>query len=900
LTLLAPILTPHGHLLLEDTEAPGFSVAPDLAERLSGAFARGHGHGLLQLGAAEVGTAMPAVFAYWRDFASRYMVAVRTLPNVDGGRAFPPIPSPPPADLEPLVLASPAMMGAEYLSCSVLESLWADLDAAFRLELSEAESSIEDFLKQKNPAWNLVGRVHFNLAENRKDAEMPFAFLATFTHRLSSKAKAQHVPLGRALTEYGGSGNKSRLLSLLLPVQRASENCEWLKAMVGAGEIYHPLRWSPSEALQLLNDMPVLESAGVIVRVPGRWRSTRPPRPKVTAKIGDKPPSEVGVEAMLDFQMAVTLDGETLSESEITTLLESSSGLHFVRGRWVEVDRDKLAKLIRQFRAAEQTAADTGLSFAYAMRLVAGADTPGGDIADEETLQWSRISAGEWLAKTLEDLRHPVNLALVTTGEELHTALRPYQQTGVRWLHLLSTLGLGACLADDMGLGKTMQVLALMLVLRHTGWLRGPSLLVAPASLLVNWTSEIERFAPSLKTIVAHPSTISTTELQSLDAERVKDIDFVITSYGTLVRVPQLLKVPWELAVLDEAQAIKNPATKQSRAVKQLTARARIALTGTPVENRLGDLWSIFDFINPGLLGSGKEFTVFVKRLADRAHNPYAPLRELVRPYVMRRLKTDKSVISDLPEKTEMKAFCQLTRRQAAMYQEGVKELARQLETRTEGMERRGMVLSFLMRFKQICNHPSQWLGDDEWAERDSGKLARLREIVEVIAARQEKVLVFTQFREITSHLSAFLETVFGRGGLALHGETEVRKRQPLVRRFQEDERVPFFVLSLKAGGTGLNLTAASHVIHFDRWWNPAVEDQATDRAFRIGQTRNVLVHKFVCRGTLEEKIDALIESKQQMSRDVLEGGADLMITEMNNEELLKLVALDIHSASAE
>src|SRR5262249_45301942 len=448
-------------------------------------------------------------------------------------------------------------------------------------------------------------------------------FLATYTHRLSSRSKAQHVPLGRALTEYGGSANKSRLLSLLLPVQRASESCGWLKAMVDAGEIYHPLRWSPSEALQLLNDMPLLEAAGVIVRVPSRWRSTRPPRPRVTAKIGDKPPSGVGVDAMLDFRMEVTLDGETLTESEITSLLASSSGLHFVRGRWVEVDRDKLAKLIQQFRNAEQTAADNGLSFAYAMRLVAGAESPGGDANDEETLRWSRISAGEWLARTLEDLRHPGNLALATTGKELHTTLRPYQQTGVRWLHLLSTVGLGACLADDMGLGKTMQVLALMLVLRHTGWSRGPSLLVAPASLLVNWTSEIERFAPTLKTVVAHPSAITSNELQSLDAERVRDTDLVVTSYGTLVRIPQLGKVPWDLAILDEAQAIKNPATKQSRAVKQVTSRARIALTGTPVENRLGDLWSIFDFINPGLLGSGKEFTGFVKSLAEREHNPY-------------------------------------------------------------------------------------------------------------------------------------------------------------------------------------------------------------------------------------------------------------------------------------
>ncbi len=308
---------------------------------------------------------------------------------------------------------------------------------------------------------------------------------------------------------------------------------------------------------------------------------------------------------------------------------------------------------------------------------------------------------------------------------------------------------------------------------------------------------------------------------------------------------------------------------------QETQAQARFALTGTPVENRLGDLWSIFDFINPGLLGSSKEFTSFVKRLAERPHNPYGPLRELVRPYILRRLKTDKTVIADLPDKTEVKAFCQLSRKQAALYQQAVKELAEQLEDADEGIQRKGLVLSFLMRFKQICNHPSQWLGDGAWAEEDSGKWARLRDIAEVIAAKQEKVLVFTQFREVTAPLAAFLGSVFGRPGLVLHGETAVRKRQELVRRFQEDEAVGFFVLSLKAGGAGLNLTAASHVVHFDRWWNPAVENQATDRAFRIGQTKNVLVHKFVCRGTVEEKIDQLIESKRQLSKDLLEGGAE-------------------------
>jgi non-specific serine/threonine protein kinase len=381
--------------------------------------------------------------------------------------------------------------------------------------------------------------------------------------------------------------------------------------------------------------------------------------------------------------------------------------------------------------------------------------------------------------------------------------------------------------------------------------------------------------------------------------EKLQKVDVVITSYGSLLRLPWIADVSWNLVVLDEAQAIKNASAKQTQAVKKLKAGVRFALTGTPIENRLGDLWSIFDFLNPGLLGSAKEFTSFTKRLAALPHNPYRALRELVRPYVLRRLKTDETVIADLPDKTEVKAFCQLSRKQAALYQQAVEELERRLK-KVEGIERKGQVLAFLVRLKQICNHPSQWLGDDAWNPEDSGKWARLREIVETIAAKQEKVLVFTQFRELSRPLEAFLGSVFGCPGLVLDGETEVRKRKELVRRFQEEERIGFFVLSLKAGGSGLNLTAASHVVHFDRWWNPAVENQATDRAFRIGQTKNVLVHKFVCRGTVEEKIDKLIESKQQLSNDLLEGGADLLLTEMNDGDLLRLVALDLNSAQAE
>jgi non-specific serine/threonine protein kinase len=425
-------------------------------------------------------------------------------------------------------------------------------------------------------------------------------------------------------------------------------------------------------------------------------------------------------------------------------------------------------------------------------------------------------------------------------------------------------------------------------------------LLVAPASLLANWAAEIDKFAPSLKAFVAHPSAVPASELKARKPERLGDVDLVITSYGSLLRIPWLAEARWRLVVLDEAQAIKNPDAKQTRAAKKLKGQARFALTGTPVENRLGDLWSIFDFLNPGLLGSSREFTNLVKHLADRPYNQYAPLRELVRPYILRRLKTDKTVITDLPDKTEVRAFCQLSRKQAALYQQAVKELAKQLETADEGIQRKGVVLSFLMRFKQICNHPSQWLGDGAWSEEDSGKWTRLRDIAEVVAAKQEQVLIFTQFREVIAPLAAFLGSVFGRPGLVLHGDTPVRNRQELVRQFQEVEDVGFFVLSLKAGGSGLNLTAASHVVHFDRWWNPAVENQATDRAFRIGQRKNVLVHKFVCRGTVEEKIDQLIESKRQLAEDLLEGGGEMLLTEMKDEDLLKLVALDLNTARKE
>ena len=890
-------LTPQGHLGCEAADgAPDMDAAA--AARIGAAFVGGSGQGLLRLGAGEVGQALPPIFVWWRGFASRYVAA---LCLHGGGTAaasvvVPEVPPPSEGELVSLVLTAPMMVGAEYLTPDVLRALWAELGQAVAASLATAGTGLQNFLKGLNPAWNLVGRVHFNLAENRRDPDAPFAFMATYTTQLSAQARAQHLPLGQALREYAGAANRSKLLSLLLPVQRAAERCTWLRPMIDAGEIFHPLRWSPPEASRFLASATELESAGVVVRMPATWRASRPARPQVTATVGTREPAKLGLDGLLDFTVEMTLDGEPLSEQEIRALLAGTDGLVLLRGQWVEVNHQLLERTLRQFQAAEELARARGLSFTEAMRLLAGvAGTD--DAADAEAAEWSRVTAGPWLAQTLKALRTPDGSG-TDPGPALHGTLRPYQKAGVQWLHLLSGLGLGACLADDMGLGKTIQVLALLLVQRQrSGGARlPPCLLVAPASLLANWTAEIERFAPGIDAKIVHPSAMTADQMKTFTSADAERLDLAITSYGTLLRMKVLSEIAWRLVILDEAQAIKNPSAKQTRAAKALKAQARIALTGTPVENSLGDLWSIFDVINPGLLGGAKQFTAYTKGLAERAENPYGPLRELVRPYILRRMKTDRSVIADLPDKTEVRAHCHLSRKQAALYAQAVEDLRHGLEE-AGGIQRKGVVLAMLMRLKQICNHPSQWLNDGSWTEADSGKLARLREIAEVVASRQEKMLVFTQFREATAPLAAFLGGIFGRSGLVLHGAIAVKQRKLLVQRFQDDESVPFFVLSLKAGGVGLTLTAASHVVHFDRWWNPAVENQATDRAFRIGQKKNVLVHKFVCRGTIEDRIDAMLESKQGMSDALLAGAGEVSLTEMTDAALLRLVALDLSAA---
>ncbi len=908
-------LSPAGHLYL-DTGLNAQEFLPlTIAKKIQSLFEESSFTGLLHLGIRNFAATLPPSFLFWQKLARQ--LVTEACKQYETSKYQNTITVPSLQEKQELISQAPFMIGSEYLNTDVLETIWNALSEHLAFELRKSQTTLQDYLNQYNPSWNQVGRICFHLAENKNDDQLPFAFLATYTSHLIHGTKVQHLPLKRALEEYAGEKNKSALLALLIPMQKAAEQSSFIKELTDCGDIFQPLAWSAKEAYQFLKDIPLFESAGVIVRVPNWWNPKKPSRPQVSVTIGKEKTSALGLDALMDFNMHVALaNGEKLSENEWKKILSSTDKFVKIKGQWVEIDNEKLQDVLSHWKNIQNQVKNNGLTFAEGMRLLAGITTSQeNNVKTADVAEWSFVTAGDWLEEVLNTLRNPENSDANNVSKllkkHLHATLRPYQLAGVQWLWLLYCLKLGGCLADDMGLGKTIQILSLLLLIKHASAsskqrLNIPSLLIVPASLLGNWQTEIARFTPDLKIWIAH-SSINNTNISS---EQLNSFDLVITTYGFIHRSPWLNDIQWNVLILDEAQTIKNPTTKQTRAVKALKSKVRFTLTGTPIENRLTDLWSLFDFTSPGLLGSSKTLSDYGKNLAPKnseqtdkkndAHF-FTAIRKLVSPYILRRLKSDKRIIEDLPDKTELQAFCTLSKQQVSLYNQALTELSHQLEN-TEGIQRRGLVLSYLIRFKQICNHPAQWLGlGHEQYDRDaSGKFSRLQEICEEIAAKQEKVLVFTQFREIIPALSQLLSNVFGREGLILQGDTSIKKRPQLVEAFQQELGPPFFVLSLKAGGTGLNLTNASHVIHFDRWWNPAVENQATDRAYRIGQKKNVLVHKFICRGTIEEKIDALITAKKTLSQEILTADSEISLTELSNDELMKIVSLDIHQAMAE
>lgn len=778
-------------------------------------------------------------------------------------------------DLKSLLARVPFGIGSEFVGDEWIKSLFARLEKVFAREISTYPGSVEDFLRERNAKVSVFGRVFFHLVENKKDEEFPFAFLATYSTGESKNKKASHIPLQNALLEY--RGQDSLLLKLLSTVSSAAEQSGFLSELVESGELFSPLKFSGEEAYTFLKEVPLYEGSGILCRIPDWWKR-KSNSVTLSVSVGNQEPAKVGIDSLLEFDPGLYLGEERISEEELKALLAETSGLHFIKGKWVEVDTERLQATLAAYERAKQLAKDGGYTIAEAMRLELNLGETLGIEDDQVAVE---VTNGEWLREIIAKLTQPILIQDVAPGDGFKAALREYQQEGLNWLKLMQDLGFGACLADDMGLGKTVQVIALLEQMRIAAPRK--SLLIIPASLMGNWQKELGRFAPKLK----YQAIYSTKE--KLDLTTLDD-DLVITTYGLATRLEELKEVTWDLVILDEAQAIKNPGTKQTKAIKELQAKAKIALTGTPIENRLSDLWSLFDFLNSGLLGSAKEFKAFTKDLGSNGLD-YSKLRQMVSPFILRRLKTDKSIISDLPEKMELKAYTSLSKKQVVLYQKLVQELEQSLQS-AEGIGRKGLVLASIMKAKQICNHPDQYLGQGAFLAQHSGKFEMIREICETIAEKRERVLVFTQFREMTEPLADFLATIFGREGLVLHGQTPVKKRSEIVERFGATEYIPFMILSLKAGGVGLNLTAANHVIHFDRWWNPAVENQATDRAFRIGQEKNVMVHKFVTSGTIEEKIDLMIEEKNQLATDILEASGEGWITELDNRQLMQLFAL--------
>jgi len=771
----------------------------------------------------------------------------------------------------------PFVIGMEYVDYDWIRKLWEELLAVFRTEIKNYEGTVARYFAEYNANINVVGRVFFHLVEN-KEEQYPFAFMATYTTKPVKSKRAVHTPLKNALAEF--EGDEKKLLSLISTVIRAAEKSSFISELLESGELFSPLKLTADEAYTVLKEVMIYEEAGIMCRVPDWWRKSKNSL-GISVTVGEKEPSKVGLDAIMDFSPSLSIGDEVLTEQELRKFLAMAEGLVQYKGKWVEINKKKLASVLEVFEKVKSLAQDEALSLGEAMRMELNMNKVLDIPTDEIVVS---VSHGQWFKGMKETLTHPAAIQKVNTVPSFHGILRAYQENGYQWLYQMSRWGFGACLADDMGLGKTVQMIAFLEYSRvHHG---GSALLILPASLIGNWQKEIEKFAPEMTYQILHKSDLKSSEtLQMRDGEYL-----YITTYGMAVRLEMLKNRQWDYLILDEAQAIKNPGTKQTKAIKEIPAKVRIAMTGTPIENRLGDLWSLFDFLNQGLLGTTKEFTGFTKGLTDNAMG-YAKLRKMIQPFILRRLKTDKSIIADLPDKMEMNAYTTLSKKQIALY----KQLIEQIEVKlleAEGIERKGLILASIMKFKQICNHPDQYMGREDYKPEHSGKFEQLGEICKTIHEKRERVLVFTQFKEMTEPLSDFLKGIFSKEGFVLHGGTPVKRRNEMVEQFNSEHYIPYMVLSLKAGGVGLNLTAANHVIHFDRWWNPAVENQATDRAFRIGQTKNVMVHKFVTKGTIEEKIDAMIEEKQKLAGDILSTGGEQWITEYNNEELMKIFAL--------
>lgn len=824
---------------------------------------------------------LPISIKYWANFSNYFIETLRLDPSVEELRENSSS-QPEKKAIRKFLQNAPFMLGGEYLNEEFLMLQWDKLTKQFLFEIKSYKGSIEEYFAELNPEVHLAGRVFFHLVENKSDKEYPFAFMATYLADIKEKENPTHRPLNYALEEYANDSQK--MLLLLATIKRACQKSASLQNLMDSGEIFSPLRWDANKAQIFLEEIPIYNRAGILCRIPNWWRAQSQGF-KVNFVIGNKRTSFFGADSLLDFDIELRLGEHKLTESEVQNLLKESNGLAFLKGKWIKVDKDKLLSALDKWQEAKKLMQTHQMSFHDAMKLLSGQKNKIGSMELDEI----EVSHGKWLDDLFKKLKNPDLIKDQVLSKKFKGQLRPYQASGFNWMNTLHSLRLGGLLADDMGLGKTIQVLAFLQKIIDKE--KGLHLLIVPTSLLTNWENEIFKFSPKLKYLIAHASNSKFKSIKNITNQALKQFNLIITTYGLMRKSKWQQQIKWNYIILDEAQAIKNPATAQSKMIKSLSSTNRLALTGTPVENHIGDLWSLFDFINPGLLGSKIQFQNLNKQI-EKSGEGYARLRNVINPYILRRLKTDKSIISDLPAKIEIKSYASLGRKQALHYSKFVDHIKNAL-LESDGIKRKGLILSSLIKFKQICNHPDQYLGTGTFNPKESGKFEKLKEIVEIIFEKREKVLIFTQFKEIIKPLDMFLSELSGRKGLILHGGTSVKQRKQAMETFQSSEYTPYFILSLKAGGTGLNLTAANHVIHFDRWWNPAVENQATDRAYRIGQKNKVIVHKFITLGTLEEKIDKMIEEKSKVVNDLIGKNNQKWLTEMSNDKIIELITMN-------
>lgn len=861
--------------------------------RLERAFSLSVGRGMLDLLRfglpVDAPPAMSRLLEWTRECMMRYLRALRRGEDVAATLHLPP------DKLASMLESLPPLRG-EPIGTATLAAWVEGLEPAL-LALSEREScSPEVWLCRLGEGWQQLGMLCFHLAENAGEGaeSAPFAFIATFVHKVGQDGKPRHAPLGLASRLL--ANDHAALLDLLRPLRQVAQQSPFLRQLIDSQNVYKPCAWSAREAHAFLELLPQLEAAGIETRMVNLWK-TQPPRVELEVRVdtegGGKPDASpsVNINSLLRFVPQVALGEHYLTDAELQELLAGDGdGLVRFRGEWVRLDKEKLTRLLNSWHQATRMSMGgipllVGLRYLLGKRKEAAPHLP--PVEDGV-----RLALGARLALALSQLHFGKRTPLLPPA--LQQTLRHYQWDGVRFLLNVTDAGFGACLADDMGLGKTLQVIAWLTHLAAEGSIgegKGVALIVAPASLLSNWQEELVRFAPHLRVAVLHPYALdrqSADYLRRHPAWLLRRAHIALTTYGMVARQEQLASIEYPAVVLDEAQAVKNAASNRSQAVARLSSPRRVALSGTPVENSLSELRSLFEFLNPGLLGTEKEFNAMVRDMGS----DYTPLRRLVRPFLLRRLKSDPKLLPELPPKSEQAAYCFFTPEQTRLYAHEVENL-RAVMAESDPQTRLMLVLPVLNRFKQICNHPAQYLGETYYAPEASGKFQRLGHLARRIAAEGCACLVFTQYRSIIEPLHDFLADIFGCPGLTLHGGTPIAERQKLVQNFQAPGGPPFFILSLKAAGTGLTLTRARHVIHFDRWWNPAVENQASDRAYRIGQTQPVVIHPLITRGTLEENIHRMLARKSAMADALLAGGMEQLLLHMSAEELMQLVGGD-------